>query len=106
MCRWREYACLSPKVADRDDFIAAEAETDVLDPRICTWCINRDREICIEECAPEGKYRYLEPVALEHWEPPPPLPPFCELVDSPAYAKLAFVFLGLHYLREIETSSV
>ena len=79
--------------------------TEPINPAICTWCRNRYRECCLTRCAPEGKYRSLEPVALEPWEPPPPLPPFAEVLQMRGIDKLALLYIVLHYLREHETGA-
>lgn len=60
---------------------------------ICTYCANRGSEACNTRCRPEGRYRYLQPDTLEHWE----LPPFRELVDMPAPEVRAIVWLHIYY---------
>ena len=65
--------------------------------KICTWCINREQEACVEKCQPEGSYRYLEPDGLSDWEQPPELPPFRELVDLSARERLALIYLNSVY---------
>jgi hypothetical protein len=64
---------------------------------ICIWCANQNREICIEECRGEGKYRHLEPEALEPGEMGPELPPMRKLVDQPPEERLAIVWLNAYY---------
>ena len=49
------------------------------------------------DCQAEGRYRYLDPAPLPHWEQPPELPPFRELLDLTASECLAFVYLDAHY---------
>ncbi|MSP12818.1 MAG: hypothetical protein EXR62_07660 [Chloroflexi bacterium] len=75
-------------------------------PAICVWCINQYKERCISQCAPEGKFRYLEPSSLEQWEMPPALPPFRELLQMSGHEKLAILYLGLFYLHWMETKEV
>ncbi len=70
-----------------------------LDPRICAYCVNRGRERCVTSCVPEGKFRHLEPVALEFWEEPPRLPPYREMVDMSPFAVRALMWLSLYYLE-------
>jgi hypothetical protein len=65
--------------------------------QICVWCVNSNREACVEECRPEGKYRHLEPEALEPGEMGPELPPMRRLVDQPPEERLAIVWLNAHY---------
>jgi hypothetical protein len=64
---------------------------------ICVWCRNKTVDVCLALCQPEGHYRYLEPDVLEDWEPGPRLPPFCKLVDLPAYERLALIYLSAYY---------
>lgn len=71
----------------------------MIDPEVCSWCVNREREICLTECTPEGKFRHLEPEMLKPWEPPPQLPPFREIVAMGGYKKLALLYLTLYYLH-------
>ena len=71
--------------------------------RICVWCRNKTVDVCLAKCQPEGRYRYLEPDLLEQWEPGPELLPFRELVDLPAYERLALIYLGLHYREQEDT---
>ena len=49
------------------------------------------------DCQAEGRYRYLDPAPLPHWEQPPELPPFRKLLDLTASERLAFVYLDAHY---------
>lgn len=71
---------------------------------ICVWCRNREQEVCVERCRQEGKYRYLEPEPLAHWELPPELPPFRELVELSAGERLAVIYLRAYYLGRREES--
>ncbi len=64
---------------------------------ICVWCRNREQEVCVERCRQEGKYRYLEPEPLAHWELPPELPPFRELMELSAGERLALIYLNAFY---------
>ena len=64
---------------------------------ICIWCANQNRDVCVEECRPEGKYRHLVPEALEPGEMGPELPPMRELIDKPAEERLAVVWLNSYY---------
>ena len=64
---------------------------------ICVWCRNREQEVCVERCQQEGKYRYLEPEPLAHWELPPELPPFRELMELSAGERLAIIYLHAFY---------
>jgi hypothetical protein len=82
------------------------AEDGVIDPRVCAWCINRYRETCLTLCAPEGKYRCLEPVPLEAWEGPPPLPTFRELLEMRGVDKLALLYLALYYIEYLRTKAI
>ena len=66
------------------------------DTRICTWCGNRSREVCVP-CQQEAEYRHLEPAPLEHWEQPPELLSMRELVDLPAAERLALIWLSVRY---------
>ena len=71
------------------------------DLRVCAYCINRGRERCVTECVPEGKFRYLEPVALEDWEQPPPLPPYRVMVDMRPYTVRAVIWLSEYYAQAL-----
>lgn len=79
-----------------------EKEGGSPDLRVCAYCANHTSDAC-PACMEEGKYRALAPARLPHWELPPELPPFKELLEMPAAARLAFVYLGLYYLREERT---
>jgi hypothetical protein len=68
-----------------------------VNPEICIWCVNNNRDVCVERCRQESKYRYLEPEALEPWEEPPELPRYRELVDEEPYAVRAIVWLNAYY---------
>ena len=71
----------------------------MIDGRVCVFCVNRGREICLTKCSPEGKFRYLEPESLGGWEPLPELPPFREVVEMQSYNKLAIIYLAFYYLH-------
>ena len=64
---------------------------------ICAYCVNRGNDACNTECRPEGKYRYLEPETLDHWELPPELPPFRKLVDMGGAEVRAIIWLHAYY---------
>ena len=64
---------------------------------VCIWCVNNNKEVCVEECQPEGKYRYLEPEVLEPWEQGPELPPMRELIEKPPEERLAIIWLNSYY---------
>jgi len=49
---------------------------------VCRRNRNRQQEVCVERCRQEGKYRYLDREPLAHWELPPELPPFREVVEQ------------------------
>lgn len=61
---------------------------------ICTYCVNKTSAACID-CQQEGRYRFLEPDNLESWEQPPELPSMRNLVDMPAYERLAVLYLSV-----------
>jgi hypothetical protein len=79
-----------------------EAATDInpRNMRICVWCDNRSREVCLP-CEREGRYQSLEAAPLDSWEQPPELPAMRELVDLPAQEWLALVWLSVRY-RELQ----
>ena len=64
---------------------------------ICIWRGNKGQDVCIERCQAEGRYRYLKPEPLGHWEQPPELPVFRELVDMTADERLPLVYLDAHF---------
>ena len=72
---------------------------ETLNPAICLYCANKSQEVCVTECNPEGRYRYLVPEVLSSWELPPELPPFRELVDLPAVERLALIYLAAVFER-------
>ena len=74
--------------------------------KICAWCINQNRERCLTTCGTEGRYRNLEPVPLEAWEIPPPLPSFRELDEMSGPEKLALIYLGLYYIEYLQTKAL
>jgi hypothetical protein len=74
--------------------------------KICAWCVNQYKEPCLTRCGPEGNYRNLEPVPLEPWELPPPLPTFRELAGMSASEKLALIYLGLYYIEHIQARAL
>ena len=71
-----------------------------LNASICIWCGNKLQEACVAHCQDEGRYRYLTPATLPHWEAPPGLPPFRELMELPAIERLALVYLALAYAQQ------
>jgi hypothetical protein len=76
------------------------------EPKIGAYCLNDGREVCLAKCAPEKKFRHFEPVPLEPWEFPPEQPPMREMVDQPAAARLAIMWIVNHYhAKEIERSA-
>ena len=68
---------------------------------IMPYCINRTSDACVQ-CAREGKYRHFEPEVLNEWEIPG-IPPFSELLKMDGYAKLAVMYLLLHWLMQQHT---
>lgn len=80
-------------IADPDSY-------DAIRYAVCGYCANISRQICIEDCVPEGLYRCLEPVPLEEWDNPPELPNMDELLGHEAITRLALLKLAIHYLRE------
>jgi len=86
----------------RQPFNGQEAPVVAPDQRICVYCANRQGEVC-GSCFREARYRGLVPEALAAWEAVPELPSFKELLEMPAAARLAFVYLGLHYLVREKT---
>jgi hypothetical protein len=73
---------------------------------ICVWCRNRTVDVCLSKCQPEGRYRYLEPDALDPWETAPELPAFRTLVDLPAMERLALIYLAaVHERRATERNT-
>jgi len=69
-----------------------------LNPAICVWCVNKNRDVC-DQCQDEGRYRFLDPAPLAHYELPPELPPFRDLLDLPAVERLALIYLAVVYER-------
>ena len=67
---------------------------------VCGYCRNQGQPSCRTQCRQEGRYRYLEPVALEEWEQPPEIPGMDELLSYDGVTRLALVKISLHYLRE------
>jgi len=72
---------------------------ETLNPAICAWCANKQRDVCVERCQPEGRYRYLVPEPLHSWEFPPELPPYRELMQLSADERLALIYLSVVYER-------
>ena len=72
---------------------------ETLNPAICLYCANKSQEVCLTDCQPEGRYRYLVPEPLSSWEFPPELPPFRDLIDLPAVERLALIYLAAVYER-------
>lgn len=64
---------------------------------ICSRCVHHLRERCVEECAPELKYRYLTPKPLGQWGQPPKMVAFEVLVEASAAERLALIYLWLWY---------
>ena len=73
---------------------------ETLNPSICVWCANKTVDVCLAHCQAEGRYRYLVPVSLAHWELPPELPPFRELIELPSVERLALIYLAACYERQ------
>jgi len=61
---------------------------------ICIYCHDKTSDVCLP-CQQEGRYRFLEPDNLEHWEQPPELPSMRKLVDLPPYERLAVLYLSV-----------
>lgn len=72
-----------------------------MNPKICLYCANRTAEVCLV-CRKEGVYRHLAPEVLPSWEPRPQLPNMRELVDWPAYERLAIIYLVSWYQKEAQ----
>jgi hypothetical protein len=70
------------------------------EPKIGAYCNNNGKEGCIKRCAPEGKFRYLDPAPLESWELPPELPKMKELVDLSGQAVRGIFYLALYYRQQ------
>jgi hypothetical protein len=68
------------------------------------WCINKNRECC-QECAAEGKFRYLEPETTVDWDTFR-LPPLSELLEMSHWARLAVLWMALWYLQQAATRDV
>jgi hypothetical protein len=68
---------------------------------VCAYCRNGLKHGCIEECAPEGLYRNLEPMALG-MKYPPKLPIMAALMKYALVTRLAMMYLVLHYVVSIE----
>lgn len=67
---------------------------------VCAHCRNSLRQRCIEECAPEGLYRNLEPRELGMWLYPPRLPSMAKLMECAPVTRLALMYLVLHYIQK------
>jgi hypothetical protein len=65
---------------------------------VCAYCRNSLKHGCIEECAPEGLYRNLEPSELDMWRYLPKLPPMRKLMGFAPVTRFALMYLILHYL--------
>ena len=91
------------RVVETDNTGSGEQDNAVYRPEynrneaICAYCVNRGGEACTTRCRPEGRYRYLEPETLDHWELPPELPPYREMVDLPAPEVRAIIWLHAYY---------
>ncbi len=64
---------------------------------VCLYCQNRLRQGCIEECAPEGLFRNLEPRELDMWHYPPRLPSMRKLLEYAPVTRMALLYLVVHY---------
>ncbi len=69
---------------------------------VCRYCQNKLRQGCIEECAPEGLYRNLEPMELDLWHDPPKLPRMAKFLEYGPVTRLALMYLVLHYVLPCE----
>lgn len=54
----------------------------------------------MNDCAPEGLYRFLEPVRLRELNDLPEVPSMARLLDYSQVTRLALINLILYYLRE------
>ena len=71
---------------------------------IRSFCVGRNQEHC-NECAKEGKFRHLAPETLHEYEFFE-LPPFSDLLEISSHAKLAVLYLSLHYIQSAMTRNV
>ena len=85
----------------RDESVAEQSDgIGVIKSIVCTYCRNRLRQRCIEECAPQGLYRNLEPRELAHYESPPRVERMASILECAPITRLALMTLVLHYLTE------
>lgn len=75
----------------------SERYTGCPELRIGAYCRNRGRELCINDCAPQGHFEHLEPLTLEAWELPPELPPYGDLFQLNHHVVRGVFYLALHY---------
>lgn len=64
---------------------------------ICHYCRNHLHARCIEECASEGLYRYLELGAPEPWQSPPKLSAMARFLECGHVTRFAWLYLVIHY---------
>ena len=69
---------------------------------VCAYCQNRLRQRCVDECAPEGLYRNLEPKEMHPFDHLPSLPRMAKLMEYGFVTRFALMYLVLHYLQSME----
>lgn len=69
---------------------------------VCAYCRNKLRQRCIEECAPEGLYRNLEPEDFDLSRHPAKLPRMSKLVEYAPVTRMALMYLVLHYVLSLD----
>lgn len=72
------------------------------EPKIGAYCLNEGREVCVARCAPEQKFRHLEPAPLDPWELPPEIPPMRTLVELNGHTVRGIFYLALCYQQQKE----
>jgi hypothetical protein len=71
---------------------------------VCLYCANKRKDVCIQRCVPEGKFRHLEPEVVPEWELPR-LPSYREFMEWPAPAKVAYLYLIAYYQELVRCPS-
>jgi hypothetical protein len=69
---------------------------------VCAHCRNILKQRCIEECAPEGLYRNLEPRELDEWRHPLKIPCMSRLMEFAPVTRFALMYLILYYMQSRE----
>lgn len=91
----------------KPDFKPGPAPKTVVGERnfsICGNCRDSLRDVCIEKCQPEGRYRHLRLKPVEEWLAPPSLPSYEKFLEwTPSERQAMFYVISTYVLSVIKS---